>query len=104
MIGRFKTDREFALDVLGNVEERRKWQSFIGALDPPLHNFGASAATLAEHTGIVAERTLEEPYLRQYRDNVTKVFGKAPRSRFVQDLRNYMLHYALPVTGGFIRL
>lgn len=100
MIGRFKTDTQFALDIWGSVYERDRRDSFLDAMDLPLHNFIASAATLGDHTRVVANRRLEGEHLDRYQLEVDRVFANDPRSRFVKDLRNYMLHYTLPVTSG----
>lgn len=103
MIGRFKSDPAFAMDIAGTSRDQPKLDSFLDALDVALHNFIASAATLGDHTRRIAQNRVAGNAWSRYQAEVDRVFGEAPRSRFVKDLRNYMLHRTLPLTAGSFR-
>ena len=100
MIGRFKSDTTFAMDVAGTSRNQPKLDRFLNDLDVALHNFIASAATLGDHTRRVAKRRVGGDAWEKYQGEVDRVFADAPRSRFVKDLRNYMLHRTLPLAAG----
>ena len=54
----------------------------------------------------VNEHYEDTDLLREYNDRVKRDFSEAPLHRFLQDLRNYTLHYRLPATraaGGALR-
>ncbi|OKO86180.1 hypothetical protein AC630_03870 [Bradyrhizobium sp. AS23.2] len=62
-----------------------------------VHNFVAAALTLVEHTRIfMREHYSETPMLERYQARVDADFKNQPLARFVQDLRNYILHNGLP--------
>lgn len=95
---RFETDTDFALGLMqdgGRIGEFLRW------LDRPLHNYIASVRTLVDHSRRIAPKTLgtDTPQLEQYEQRVKDDFD-APLPQFVYRLRNYVLHYELPATGG----
>lgn len=62
-----------------------------------VHNFVAGALTLVEHTRIfMRENYGNTPTLDRYQAKVDADFKDQPLVRFVQDLRNYILHNGLP--------
>jgi len=62
-----------------------------------VHNFVAAALTLVEHTRIfMREHYSDTPMLERYQAKVDTDFKNQPLVRFVQDLRNYILHNGLP--------
>ena len=62
-----------------------------------VHNFVAAALTLVEHTRIfMRENYSGTPILDRYQAKIDSDFKDAPLVRFVQDLRNYILHNGLP--------
>lgn len=68
-----------------------------------VHNFVASAKTLVDHTRVfVEEHYADTPVLSSYRDQITSTFANDPVSKFVHDLRNYMLHKGLPNSHMFM--
>src|SRR5438445_7621838 len=61
------------------------------------HNFLAGAQTLVEHTrNFVREHYPSGPLRVAYDQKVEAEFSNDGLSRFIQDLRNYMLHRGLP--------
>jgi len=94
-------DDESTLQVLALWSERGRLHAVLDEAARLLHNFLASAMTLVDHTRAHintwhAGTTFEKEYKRQVRES----FTANPVSRFVQCLRNYNLHYRLPVVSG----
>lgn len=68
-----------------------------------LHNFVASVALLIDHTrNIMAENYAEDDPLRVEYQRRAKDTFVVPLPQFVRCLRNYLLHYRLPVTPATI--
>jgi len=68
-----------------------------------VHNFVAASLTLVEHTRIfMREHYTGTPLLDQYQAKVDAEFADDPLTRFVQDLRNFMLHNGLPDSQMFL--
>jgi elongation factor P hydroxylase len=65
-----------------------------------VHNFLASAMTLVEHTRIIIrENYVGTSFSTEYQGEIDKRFVNNPLHQFIQDFRNYALHYSLPITG-----
>ena len=61
------------------------------------HNFLASAKTLIEHTRIFVDKHYKDTPLHQaYVQKIKSEYAENELCRFIQDLRNYMLHQGLP--------
>lgn len=61
------------------------------------HNFLAAAKSLVDHTRVfVDERYSGSPLSDAYKDKVKNDLSENPLIRFIQDLRNYMMHKGLP--------
>jgi hypothetical protein len=61
------------------------------------HNFLASAKTLIEHTRIFMNKHYKGTSVYQaYTEKIKNEFSEDELPRFIQDLRNYMLHQGLP--------
>ncbi|MCK5677321.1 MAG: hypothetical protein KAH72_02470 [Flavobacteriaceae bacterium] len=61
------------------------------------HNFLSSAKTLIEHTRIFMDTHFKNTSVnKDYTHKIKMEFSQDELSRFVQDLRNYMLHQGLP--------
>lgn len=61
------------------------------------HNFLASAKSLVDHTRVFVEETYAgTSVLTLYNEHTTKTFAEDHLSKFVHDLRNYMVHKGLP--------
>lgn len=62
-----------------------------------LHNYLAGAMTLVDHTRVFVDKNYEHTSLRkEFKTRVDKAFANNPLTRFVQDLRNYMIHRGPP--------
>ncbi len=68
-----------------------------------LHNFVAASLTLIEHTRVfMRERYTGTVVFELYQAKVAAEFSNEPLARFLQDLRNYMLHKGLPESTMFL--
>lgn len=64
-----------------------------------LQNFVASAPALVHHTRkSIRNWYSEDSIYDDYRSKVEELFSDDPIAGFIEDLRNYTLHYMLPVT------
>lgn len=71
----------------------------IAELGRLFHNFVASAKTLIDHTrALINDWYKNTKFLQIYQTEVKNRFNKNDLSGFIQDLRNYTLHYRLPLS------
>jgi len=65
-----------------------------------LHNFLASAITLIDHTRIFVKSYYEHTEFQQiYNKKIKTGIAEDPLCKFVQNLRNYILHRGIPFTA-----
>ena len=65
-----------------------------------VHNYLASAKTLVDHTRtIISDRYRQTDFFVEYKEQVKARFANNLLVGFIEDLRNYALHYSLPITG-----
>jgi len=65
-----------------------------------LHNFLAAAKSLVDHTRLfIDEHYARTPIQEAYAQKVESDLSQDPLVKFVQDLRNYMLHRDLPASS-----
>lgn len=70
-----------------------------------IHNFVAASLTLVEHTRIfMREHYNNTPVLTQYQAKVDAELADEPLAKFVQDLRNFMLHNGLPNSEMYLSI
>ncbi len=63
------------------------------------HNFLAASKTLIDHTRVfMADHYANTDLLSQYQERIKHDLAEDELCRFVQDLRNYALHYELPIS------
>lgn len=85
---------------LWSVDRRAEFRQFLGDVDRLLHNFLASAKTLVDHSRRIMTEAYEgSPVMERYIDEAQRLFADGPPV-FVQDLRNYFLHYDLARSMG----
>ena len=79
------------LDVVINEESRL------------LHNYLASAKSLVDHTRVVINDWYENTeFLKEYDVQIKQRFQDNPVIGFIEEFRNYILHYAIPLTSAAI--
>ncbi|MHC8310918.1 hypothetical protein ACYZUC_15040 [Pseudomonas sp. GT1P32] len=70
-----------------------------------IHNFAASSKTLVDHTRVFLEENYSKTeIIKSVQTKITSTFTNDPVSKFVHDLRNYMLHKGLPNSHMFLLL
>ena len=66
-----------------------------------LHNFIASAKMLVDHTrAIIDDCYSDTAFIEEYKSEVQKRFVNNPVVGFIEELRNYALHFRLPLTNA----
>lgn len=83
-----------------NEEANRQVHREVGR---HMHNFLAASKTLIDHTRqFIADNYDDTPVEVAYKTRVKTTFASNPVAKFVQDLRNYMLHKGLPPSHMFL--
>ena len=80
-----------------------EWRVLLRDLDNHLvrylHNFLTSVMTLVEHTRTAMRSPIiAAEHRNRYQKKIGETFKPAPVARFMQDFRNYVLHYGVPQT------
>lgn len=100
-----KAEKFFELQDVRNADALEFFFKYITRL---FHNFLAAAMTLVDHCRILirdfyaAEKYAE--FVAEYDLRKTEYFVQNPLHQFIQKLRNYSLHKALPIVGSTINL
>lgn len=88
---------------LRGVGKKPEMRAFLYEIARLLHNFVTSVKSLIEHTRVI----YREIYKRgeefpEYQVEVDRRFANNPLTKFVEDLRNYCLHYELPAISSML--
>jgi hypothetical protein len=87
--------------VLWDVRNNAQMEHYLKEVSRLLHNFVASAKTLVEHTRIIAREMYgSTDFWKEYESQIAQRFTSNPLVRFIHELRNYILHYDLPLTSA----
>jgi hypothetical protein len=79
-------------------EQRENLELLIDETSRLFHNFLASAQSLVDHTRkIVKKLYSNQEFIKEYEEKLDRDIKSNPVPRFVQDLRNYTVHYTLPI-------
>jgi hypothetical protein len=86
---------------LWGLRNRRKLETVINETLRLLHNYLASAKSLVDQTRVVIRTWYKETeFLKEYEAQIISRFGNNPMTGFIEDLRNFNLHYSIPVTNA----
>ena len=81
-------------------EQRRHLQGLFDEVIRHFHNFLTSIKTLVDHTrNLMKEDFVRDEHRREYQDEVEARFAADPFTQFMQDFRDYMTHYTIPIVG-----
>jgi hypothetical protein len=100
-----KAEKFIELQDVRNADALEFFFKYITRL---LHNYLAGAMTLVDHCRILirdfyaAEKYAE--FVAEYELKKTEYFVENPLHQFIQRLRNYILHVALPIVGSTMNL
>jgi hypothetical protein len=80
--------------------DKRESQIMLCHMVRLVHNYLAAAKTLVDHTRtLVNDWYKRTDFLVEYKEQVKARFADNLLPGFIEDLRNYALHYSLPITG-----
>lgn len=86
--------------ALWSLDKREHLRNLHSEVVRHFHNFLASVHTLVDHTRVIMKnQSISETHRSEYQKAVSEQFASDPLARFMQDLRNYMLHKTIPVTS-----
>jgi len=86
---------------LWDLRNRHQLEVTINETLRLLHNFLASAKSLIDQTRVVIRNWYKETeFLKEYKTQVDSRFINNPLTGFIEDLRNFSLHYSLPLTNA----
>ena len=89
--------------ALMSHEHREAGQQAHREISRHIHNFVASSKTLVDHTRVFMEENYAGTQThKNYQAQIANTFAVDPISKFVHDLRNYMLHKGLPNSHMFM--
>lgn len=99
-------DLKLAIEMFSQSEripllfDQRESQIILYHMVRLVHNYLAAAKTLVDHTRILINDWYKQTdFLSEYKEQVKARFANNQLARFIEDLRNYALHYSLPITG-----
>jgi hypothetical protein len=97
---------ELAAELFQNVRPPVARVEFLAQVDQRLHNYVAALKSLVEHTRKQVRKLYgsDAEFLVQYRKNVVQPFAESPVAMFLQDLRDFVLHNGLPLTGAHVTI
>ena len=102
LLVRASTDMELAIELVKNVPPFDVREKFQATLDRFIHNYVAATKSLVDHTRRLTQRYGGSPFAVEYEQR-KKLVAAAGATAFVNDLRNFVLHRALPLTGHTVR-
>jgi len=82
-----------------NYDNRDSFNQFMEQVLRHLHNYTASAKTLVEHSRPVFKDLLPSLLWERYAERVSTDFACNPLARFLQQLRDYTLHWRTPLVA-----
>jgi len=86
---------------LWNLRNRHQLEIAINEILRLLHNFLASAKSLIDQTRVVIRNWYKDTeFLKEYKAQVHSRFVNNSLTGFIEDLRNFNLHYSLPITNA----
>jgi len=79
------------------VDRHARLDSQFGELARRLHNFAAGGKTIVDHTKMLLNEDFVTGAFRdEQRECMEAIFGREPLPKFVQELRNHVVHNGLP--------
>ena len=86
---------------LWDLRNRNQLEIVINEVLRLFHNFLASAKSLVDQTRVVIRAWYKDTdFLKEYNHQIASRFTNNQTARFIEDLRNYNLHYSLPITNA----
>ncbi len=90
---------------LWDLKNRHQLEITINEILRLLHNFLASAKSLVEQTRVVIRIWYKgDDFLEEYKAQINTRFVNNSLIGFIEDLRNFNLHYSLPITNATLSI
>jgi hypothetical protein len=102
LLRRASTDMDLHVQMIQNVARPDARNQFNAVLNQLLHNYVASALTLADHSRPLMRDKVGE-LQREFSDKKAELL-KSPEVPFIQGLRNFTLHRSLPFLGYTVNI
>jgi hypothetical protein len=83
--------------MLATTRDQDAFEVFLDETERHLHNYAAAAHTRVEHFRRFSRNDMPEGLREEYERRVDQEFAASPLHNFIIDLRNFMLHWRLPV-------
>jgi hypothetical protein len=84
---------------LWDPQNRNELDTIINEVIRLFHNYLASAKTLVDLTrNVIPEWYKDTDFQNEYTAQISSRFSSSPIVGFIEELRNYNLHYSLPIT------
>ncbi len=94
-------DNPRKMHELWDLRNRHQLETVINEVLRLLHNYLASAKSLVDQTRVVIRSWYKETvFLKEYNNQVNSRFKNNLITKFIEDLRNFNLHYSLPITNA----
>lgn len=94
--------------ILHDVRNSEELHKFFKQITRLFHNYLASAFTLVDHTRNLVQDLYEGEEFSEFRieydSRKNTDFAENPLHRFIQELRNYVIHKWLPIIGSTLNL
>jgi hypothetical protein len=86
--------------MLATTRDLQAFGEFLDETERHLHNYVAAAQTRVEHFRRLSRNDMPEGFREEYERRVDQEFATSPLHNFVTDLRNFVLHWRLPVQSA----
>lgn len=96
-------DDNLSIELIQNVRLPFIREKYINELFRLIHNYLTSSFTLVGHSRRLKDSYKATAFYTQYNEKIA-VFNKSAIHHFIQDLRNYFVHYGVPSLGWNISL
>ena len=92
-------------EMIPRLLNKKESEDMLYHLVRLLHNYLAAAKTLVDVTRtLINEWYRKTDFIIEYKEQIKTRFENNKLAGFIEDLRNYALHYSLPITGLRIQL
>jgi hypothetical protein len=94
LVAAAETNEELALELIQNVRAPVVADEFYSQLDQRLQNMLSAAIALVDHTRRILSKYSETEFSIEF-SRRNEIIRHLPCSKFLRDLRNYLLHYGM---------
>lgn len=103
LLDRPNHDEELCVELIQNVREQKVKKAFEVEMLRLIHNYIASASSLIDHSRRFITQYSGSTFGRDY-DKRRGGISATGEHNFIKDLRNYVVHYAIPPIGWLVAI